>query len=260
MRSRRRVVRAIRRALHGTRWYEGDSWFYNLDNYRRPRQVARELRAIATRRPETIDLVECTGNVLPDLPGYDLIRSMANDGRRGIAAYVRSDLPHTNGQWVDHKQTWRRTQQPGVHPARATLVYRLGRMQRLVAHQAPKFTSNTRAAQLEGVVLIGTVMSPWRRRGWPARPTLHQAREWLRPRMLMWDANRRAGESGPGPTMLAKRVRGRVVGGSWIDSAVVRRVRVRSVDSIRVVDGVRLESDHGHAIRIRWRVRRVWIR
>ena len=65
---------------------------------------------------------------------------------------------------------------------------------------------------------------------------------------MLWDANRKPGEDGPGPTMLAGRIDGSTIGGK-IDGAVARKGTGSNVSYPDTVAGVRLESDHGHAFR-----------
>lgn len=235
------------------RWH-AETVFYNLDNHRDDAQVARELHAIAATSPTEIALVECIGNRLPNLPGYDLIADDSRPGRANIAAYVRHRLPVHGIRWHDREETWSRTEGPGIHPPRSDLEYRLGRVQRLIAHQPPKGTDNTTAAQAEGIDVLAAAMRPHR----PKR--IARAVERLRPRLLTWDANRRSGEPGPGPDQLAKRVGGKVTLGDRIDQALGRRVRVHSAAVVDTFAGVRLRSDHGHAIRLRWSVLKVWAR
>lgn len=242
-------------ALTGTvgRWH-ADTVFYNLDNHRPDAQVAAELRAIASTKPTEIALVETIGNHLPPLPGYTLFADDSRPGRANVAAYVRTDAHPARPRWHDRRTTWSRTEGPGTHPARSDLEYRLGRVQRLIAHQPPKGTDNTLAAQAEGIDVLAAAMRPADLTG------LAKVVERLRPRLLTWDANRRAGETGPGPDQLAKRVGGKVILGHLIDQALGRRVRVHSARRVTTVAGTRLLSDHGHAIRIRWSVPAPWAR
>ena len=253
----RRLLAAVRASAT---WHHGLTYFYNLDNYRSDAQVARELRAMARDRPHTIEVCEVIGNTLPDLPGYRLLRDRSTKSRENIAAYVREDLPVGGPWWIDLTEDWGRTSGPGRHEPRSYLVFRLGRMQRITGHQPPRYTDNTIMAQQEGVDAVVRAMAPWTRKGWAERETWVQRRiQRLRPRMLCWDGNRRTGEAGPGPDSVARRIGGEVHLGRRIDHAITRNVDVQSAHVVSTVDGIILESDHHHALRIRWRVRAVWL-
>ncbi|WP_228941856.1 hypothetical protein [Nocardioides sp. Leaf374] len=234
------------------------SWFYNLDNHRADDQVARELRAIASTRPATIDLVECVGNRLPDLPGYRLLRNTGGKRRReraNVAAYVRDDLPAAGPSWIDLHRTWPRTHGPGTHEARSFMLYRLGRIGRLVWHQPPRNARGWEGLQQEGLDAVAEVMRP-RVEGGRARRALSR----LRPRMATGDTNSVTGDAGPNPDVLARRIGGKVHNGHRIDNVVVRgAIKVLDTDVVHTVAGVRLRSDHKHALRIRWRVRAIWL-
>ena len=161
--------------------------------------------------------------------------------------------------WITHRQTWGRTQADGEHWARESMVYAIGKAPFLVAHQAPRYTDNTDAAQAEGIDLIAARMAPWRQKQ-PRPGTSPQRRviQRLRPRRLCWDSNSRVGDK-HGPDVLAKRIGGQVTLGNRIDNVVSRCMRVvaRLVAS---VNGVPLKSDHRHAVRIKWRVRLWWLK
>ncbi|MBT56574.1 MAG: hypothetical protein CMF72_24640 [Mameliella sp.] len=249
--------------LNSLRPYDGLTYFYNLDNNRRARQVAREIRAMAKDKPDTIELVECIGNRLPLLPGYGILRDTTTRSRENVAVYYRAGLPVEGPWWIDLRETWDRTNPgaTGVHEARSYLVYRIGGFQRIVAQQPPNFTDNSRAAQLEGLYALADRLAPWRRsRSWGTAGPWRRLVQRARPRMLTWDAQRRVGETGPGPDMLAGLVGGRVHLGGRIDHLIERHVRVRSARFVEVVNGVALESDHGRAVRVRWRVAGRWVR
>lgn len=251
--ARLRRVLADLRAL--TRRRHAVTVFYNLDNNRPDDVVARELHAIAATGPTEIALVETIGNRLPRLPGYRLLADDSTPSRANIAVYVLDDFTrHRGPDWHDRRVTWPRTQGPGIHPPRSDLEYRLGRVQRLIAHQPPKGIANTYAAQAEGIDVLAAALTPWKR-----RKGLRARLERARPRLLTWDANRRAGEPGPGPDQLARLTGARIILGHRIDQALGRRVRVHSARVVSTFGRVRLESDHGHAIRIRWSVLAWWL-
>lgn len=219
-------------------------WLYNLATLttRRARgqtdpeaQVTAELRAILATGPAVLGLNEAVGHELPQVPGYRLLRDRSTESRANIAAYQRSDLPLTRVRWHDLRATWSRTQHPGQHPPRSFVSFRTGRCRTVVAHQAPKGTDNTVAAQEEGIAVLTTLLD--------VEPV-------GRPALVLMDANRRRGETGPGPTALADRVGGQVVG-DRIDCCVVTGdVAVEDVEYVAQVGEVRLRSDHPHALRL----------
>lgn len=262
---RRRLRARLRRIRESLQWISEETTFYNLDNYRNPGVVKAELEAIALHwEPGVLALCEVIGNELPGLPGYRLVRDQSTRSRQNIAAYIRDDLPLNGHHWVDLHGTWPRTEGPGVHEARSYLVLHLGRMQHPIAHQPPKNARNAWTLQQEGINALARVMAPWKRREWrTGRPRLARVIARLRPRLLVWDANRRAGENGPGPDQLATRTAGWVHGGQRIDSAVSRGgIRVKPVTKSGRVGGrrgVNLASDHRGAIRVRWAVRSYWL-
>lgn len=218
-------------------------WLYNLATLttRRERgqadpagQVAAEVRAILATGPAVLGINEAVGHDLPQVPGYRLVRDRSSESRANIAAYQRSDVAGLRARWHDLRQTWSRTQHAGQHPPRSFVSFRTGGCRTVVAHQAPKGTDNTVAAQEEGVVVLSGLLV--------TRPP-------GRPALVIMDANRRRGEAGPGPSSLADRVGGQVVG-DRIDCAVVTGdADVEDVDYVSRVGAVRLRSDHPHALR-----------
>lgn len=225
-------------------------WFYNLRVGRSHVQVEVELRAIASLQPAVIGLCEAIGYDLPTIKGYQLVRDRSTVSRSNIAAYVRDDLKVSRVRWRDLKETWHRTEHPGQHEPRSFLVLRVAGVQVIVHHQPPKGTNNVLLSQQEGVDAVARAMTPWKiSKLWK--------RSGHRPRVLIMDANRRAGEGGPGPSMLAERVEGWVVG-SQIDCAVVRQAEVFNIRYVSSAAGVRLLSDHRHAFRFTLRVPAYW--
>lgn len=250
----------LRQLKNNSEWYHGESWFYNLDNNRPDNQVERELRAIAAQGPDTIELCECIGNKLPKLKNYYLLRDTSSKSRMNIAAYVHTAYPKPKTRWLDMKETWSRTQGPGRHEPRSYLEFSLARIQKIVAHQPPKYTDNVMASQWEGYTRILRAMVPWKnKKQWRRRSMISRTYARLRPRMLMWDSNRRAGENGPAPDRLATVVGGKLWLGERIDNAITRNMKVRDATLIKSVGGIPLKSDHGHAIRVRWSVRNLWV-
>lgn len=224
--------------------------FYNLRVGRDIDQVRRELRALLAAEPLVLGLCEGVGYDLPDLPGYDLVRDRSTESRANIAAYVRHGRL-TNERWHDLRETWNRTEHPGVHEARSWVELRLGQRQVIVGHQPPKFTSNTEKAQEEGITFLTRQMAPWTRETWSTRSQVDQHRSLARPRVVLMDANRRPSEGGPGPARLARQIEGWVVG-SGIDLAVVRGGKVVDVRYVKQPAGVLLRSDHPHALTFRF--------
>lgn len=235
-----------------------DYWLYNLATLttrrergqRRPvDQVAAEIRAILSTGPAVLGLNEAVGHALPHVRGYQQVRDRTTESRANIAAYVRRDVPLTNVRWHDLEETWSRTQHDGQHPPRSFVSFHAGGCKVAVAHQAPKGTDNTIAAQTEGITVLAEVLD---------------TKTVGRPALVLMDANRRRRETGPGPAVLARRLGGRVVG-DRIDCAVVagdvRVVEHRYVRRIRV-DGrtVRLRSDHPHALRFTFATDARWLR
>ena len=207
----------------------------------------REIRALLHDRPAVLGLSEAVGWPLPQIDGYRLIRNLGRPGRANIAAYVRADLkaPRWRMRWHDLRQTWSRTQHPGTHPPRSWLEMQVEGVQVIVGHQPPKFTDNVIASQQEGINLLRTRMGPWTRPTW--KWVVGKKRELARPRVVLADFNRRAHEEGPGPTPLAERIGGEVVG-ARIDCAVVRNGKAAQVCYIGQPAGVRLMSDHPEAL------------
>ena len=258
------IIRALRDEMIGK--FEGEVFFYNLDNYRKDQQVKAELEAMASRQPAMIGLCEVVGNTLPALDGYKLIRSKLRDGstlarsRSNIALYVRRDLPVWNVRWIDCEQSWPRTQGPGTHEPRSYLSLRVGLTKVIVAHQPqrPIGDADTRVAlyfaRQEGISRLALAMTP---KGKDGSLRLRIAKR--RPVILMADFNARSGER-QGPDTLAAKIDGRVYGGERIDNVVARgNVWVSKVDVVTRVAGVALESDHHHAIRFTIRFSRAWL-
>ncbi|UQS95153.1 hypothetical protein Pam4_10 [Pseudanabaena phage Pam4] len=254
----RRLLRLIRAC---TTTHTDTGWFCNLDNHRDPKQVAREVRAVLATGPAWLEMCETVGNVLPEVPGYHLIRSTANPSRANVAAYVRDDLPVTRVRWHQHTVTWPRTEGPGIHPARCTLEYRAAGIQRLVGHQPPKGALTVLAGQKEGVEIAARAMTPWKRKDYPRHRRIVER---LRPRGIAWDSNRRWAEPGPGPKTLASAIRGEGWFKTRIDNWVTRHLTVTAESVVSIIPnggtGVRFMGDHGYLIRARFTVPRVWVR
>lgn len=216
------------------------AWFYNVQEGRPGGQVRHELAALLAQRPLVVAGCEGVGYRLAEWRGYDLIRDLSREGRANLFAYVRRDPQHPLGhpRWEDQEETWGRTQHPGRHAPRSLLTVAVGMLQLVVGHAPPKGTDNTIPAQQEYVEAIAYRMRP-RRTTWSTR----------RPRLALADWNRRPGEPGPGPSWVAREIRGTTLGGR-IDCAVVRELEVIGHGYERRVEGVPMESDHGHAFQL----------
>jgi hypothetical protein len=220
--------------------------FYNVRVGRDPAQVERELRAILTTwKPGVLGLCETTGYSLPGVDGWVKIRDTSKESRANIAAYVKAHLDLTDIQWHDLKETWTKTAQGahGQHAPRSILEFGAGPLQVLVAHQPPKGTDNTQDAQAEGISKLEARMAPWTRDGWDDRDDDDQAAAKSKTRLVLWDANRWPGESGPGPDQLAGKIGGGVVG-QKIDGSVKRKATTSGVCYQDEAGGVALKTDH----------------
>lgn len=114
-----------------------------------PDQVPRELNAIGNnlnpdrrrRRPKAIGLTEAMGHRLPVMEKYgEPIRSIKTPGRANLALYLRDGLEGPEPEWVQHTETWARTEHPGTHPARATLIKDIFHGPSVVVGHAPPIT------------------------------------------------------------------------------------------------------------------------
>jgi hypothetical protein len=238
-----------------------DLWFYNLDNGRPHDVVQRELEAIASTGPAFIGGCEATGYQFDPLPGLVLARDRSRPARANIASWVREDLARDpTHRWHDLKTVWPRTDFPGTHEPRSYQHRLLGWIPVLTAHQPPPHLGHlTEVGQAEGIEVLARAMAPWLRSGWEERPAEQRERALARPRVLLWDANRRPGEPGPGPTMLAEQIGGRTVG-HRIDGAVLcGDAEPSRVEYPERVAGVELKSDHHHAFRFTLTVDRRWL-
>lgn len=236
-------------------------WFYNLDNGRPHSVVQHELAAIASTRPAFIGACEATGYRFEPLPGLVLARDRSTPARANIASWVRRDLAGPTGEqrWLDLSTTWPRTDRGGIHEPRSFQRRHVGRIPVFTAHQVPPHIDLTDVGHQEGVDALAGAMDPTRTSEWQERPREQQEQARQRPRVLLWDANRRPGEPGPGPSLLARQIGGRTVG-HRIDGAVVRGdCKASAVDYPDRVAGVELLSNHGHAFRFTLTVDRRWI-
>lgn len=231
--------------------------FYNLDNNRDPQQVVKEVKALLRMdkpvddRPVLLGMCEATGYDLPDLKGFHKVRDRSTKSRANIAAYVRNDVWAGGLKWVDLSHTWSRTNPgaSGQHEPRSYPVFKLGQMQALVHHQAPKQCDNAQAAQQEGIDSLVATMKP------AADANQHQTD---RARICVADMNKRKGDPAPGPDQLAKQIGG-TNSAPKIDTVVWRgQGKVTDVAYPSKVNGVKLKSDHGHALRFKFTADATW--
>jgi hypothetical protein len=220
--------------------------FYNVQVNRDPNRVDKEIRALLARRPAVLGLCETIGYDLPCPDDYRVIRDRSNKSRANIAAYVKQNLDLSDKKWHDLKETWSRTETTGTHEPRSILEFRAGRLMVWVAHQPPKGTDNTQAAQMEGIDKLTARMAPWTREDWDDRTEADKAAAKDQARVVLWDSNRGPNEDGPGPEMLCNRIDGESIG-AQIDNAVGRGGSVKCGKDARYlhsVDGVEMKSDH----------------
>jgi len=225
--------------------------FYNLDNNRPNDEMSREVEALLEARPAILAVCEANGYSLPDDPDYRLIRNTSKPGRANLAAYVKQNLEVSDIKWFDCEETWTKTNPgaTGQHWPRSILEFRAGRLKVWVAHQPPKGTDNTHNAQLEGIDKLEARMAPWCREDWDDKTDKEKAQAKDQARVILWDANRRHDEDGPGPKTLCNRIDG-YHSGEKIDLACHRGNEVKQGKDARYFDSagdVQLCSDHGHA-------------
>lgn len=214
--------------------------FYNLapagDPNRGPAFVERELRALANlpKRPwfprrKVIAVAEAINRTLPELPGYTLIHSTETPSRANVALYVLDRLKVGKVEWVDHEVTWPRTEHPGTHEARSTLIVEVQGWTIIVSH-APPAGRGTRPARSEWVRKMAALL----RRvafGKEGRPTV-----------LLSDPNALGGHlTGLMPGQLAS-------GGTLIEAVYARDVTLKNVRTPFLVRGVPMLSDHKKAL------------
>jgi hypothetical protein len=217
--------------------------FYNLDNNRNDKQVETEIRALLEEEPLVLGMCETIGNTLPLVSGYWRIQDKTNKSRANIGAYIRKGVPVGEPRWAQHTETWGRTQAKGIHEARATLYIDVDGVQTVIGHVPPKVAGIK--AQQEAINIFVRIMAPWKL---PKRVGLvRRIRRRRKPRLCIADFNRRRDEPGPGPSQLATRIKGWVLS-NRIDTAVFRRLRASNPRYIHQVNGVKLLSDHHHAL------------
>lgn len=216
---------------------------YNVDNYRKDQdRLAREIHAILDTGPLLFFAIECRGNRLPAVRGYDRLlhkhdeslSQMRNAARYNTITYVREGADRTELRWIDLGTTWPRTKGPGTHEPRSFPWLVVEGLQGIGVHQQPKRTATTIDGQAEGIGALARAMG----RGAEDRPAV-----------ALGDFNRRKFEPGPGPATLAKRIGGKALG-NRIDCAVTNTHVVGKATYLSKVGGVPLLSDHPHALRL----------
>lgn len=230
--------------------------FYNADNNRPDDQVNKEVRALLNvdaeqaKQVAVLGLCECTGLALGKIDGYHLVRDTSSKSRENIAAYVRRDLWGDEvAHWVDLSFTWPRTQGSGTHEPRSYCFFWAGAVKVYVYHAPPKNAVNAEKGQQQGIDSLAGLMGP--SDDWTQRQV-------NRPQVALADWNRTKGQSGPGPSVLAKDVGGKVWGAK-IDAGVKRgNGSVDKVSYPTTVNGVALKSDHGHAFSMRLTADESW--
>lgn len=204
---------------------------YNLDNNRNPTVVHDEVTALCEVYQPDI-FIGCEADYHLAIDGYRTVRRGRGASRRNVVILVRKPAFVWRRGWLDLKQTWRRTEHPGTHWPRSFRWVRTRwngvSLKVLAIHQAPPYVDNTEPAQSEGIVAMVKAM----RRAKYA--------------VAAGDWNRRKGERGPGPDVLADAIGGVVVG-NRVDCAVAKGLAVVGYEYIESAGGVPLKSDHKHA-------------
>jgi hypothetical protein len=224
--------------------------WYNLRVGRSQAQVDKEIKAIANNNAHAILFQEAMGYDMPGLDGYLKFRDASKKSRANIATYARADLmvDKDRCQWLDLKETWGRTEHSGEHEPRSFYELVIGQVQVINLHQCPKGTDNTYDAQMEGIDKLTNRMKP------DEGETSQK-----RPRIAAGDYNRKPAEDGPGPSMLANRIDGKV-SGERIDCLVRRKMTFVSLTYPQTVNGVHLQSDHPYVCRAKFTIDEKWLK
>lgn len=225
--------------------------FYNLRVSRPQLRVREEIHALLLSDPEILAGCEAVGYLLPEIPGYRLLRNRRTASHSNVFAYVSDEIPVTKVRWQVLRKTWRRTQHAGQHEPRVILKFRAGGVRFAVTHAPQVDGANTMPARDEILSALALLACPWRRPLWNLLPAAVRDTEKLRPSVVLWDPNA-LGKS------LATLVGGRDVG-TAIEGAVSRGQVVASKgELITHASGVELRSDHRHAFRFELWVPRRW--
>lgn len=207
--------------------------FYNLDNGRPDAVVNKEIGAILATRPAVFGGAEATGLRLGTFPEYHRVRDTSSRSRENIIMLVRKDLDFERGGWVDMDGTWPRTEGPGIHEARSYPWGTVEGQRVAIVHLEPNNARDADRLQAQSIDALAELNAD----------------------ITFGDFNGRRGEPGKdAPDALARRIRGRTVGGR-IDCAVLRnRLSYTDLDYPTKVGKfgrrVRLAGDHGHAFTV----------
>lgn len=194
-------------------------------------------------RPRVAGVCEVIGDQLQPVSGYQLVRDTSRRSRANVAAYVREDCELRRTWWIDHRTRWARTDHPGIHEPRSTMLLGVGQVQVLVGHQVPLGTDHSRDGQLEIVHALQLVMAPWKRpRIRDHAPELSLEDMKARPRVLLWDDNA-PGDQGLGSDYLSPRIPA-WRHGEHLDNALQRNLPVGGVEYVQHAGGVQLGTDH----------------
>ena len=224
-------------------------YFYNCREGRPNAELMREVHAMLDDQPLFWLGVEAVGYRFEKHKGYDVLHDTSNQSRANVVAYVPSGgVDHVG--YLDLHQTWRNTEHPGMHAPRSFLHFSIEGMQVLNVHQAPrtKYGPNTRA-QAEGQYRLRQAMAPWTHPGWDQRTDTPRHAALTRARLALGDLNGTCQDSGFTPCTLAAAVHGKVVDQHHVDTGVYRNCVVDNVAYPEIVNGVRLHTDHKHALR-----------
>lgn len=206
-------------------------WFYNLDNGRPDALVNREIGKILDTKPLVLVGAEATGLQVAQRPDYHTVRDSSSKSRANMVAFVRKSHAHFRfGHWVDLQGTWARTKYAGVHEARSFPVFWANGMKFAGVHLPPRNAHPRLLLQGEAIHALASIRNL---------------------DIAVGDFNAKAGDLGPGPDRLARKIGARTVG-DRIDCAVVASDLLVSRVAYPTRLGRRFRrvaaaSDHGHA-------------
>lgn len=221
-----------------TKYQQEEVLIVNADNGRDPLQIDKEMQEAALQKYAIIGAIETIGSgTPPHLKGYKRFSDRSTDSRKNVTAWVRADLDAEIVGWIDHGHTFPRKEGKGPHPARSTMILRVGDALVLIGHAPPNWPGAGDARD-EWVDDIADRVAPWRREDWLDRDPVARRRRKKRPVLILVDHN------GLGRA-LARAIGGRLTGAS-VDALISRKVRIRFVRRIRNIGRVRFRGDHGH--------------
>lgn len=221
-----------------SRYEQYETLIVNADNGRDPVQIDREMQEAARLQYAIIGAIETIGSgTPPNLKGYRKFSDRSTDSRKNVTAWVRADLDAEIVGWIDHDKTFPRKEGKGPHPARSTMILRVGDALVLVGHAPPNWPGAGPARE-EWVNDIADRVAPWRKDDWLDRDPVNRRRVKRRPVLILVDHN------GLGRD-LARAIGGRLTGSS-VDALISRKVRIRFVRRVRNIGTVPFQGDHGH--------------